>query len=75
MGGISPVPGGVGPGPPLLAPFVLAALVRQPPGYSSFLSSCALPLGEVSLTGEGAAAQPEPAVETPDAPGDRRTEE
>lgn len=62
----SPVPGGVGPSPPLLAPSVLAALLRQPPGYSSLVSSRVPPLGEVGLTGEGAAAQPEPAVETPE---------
>lgn len=63
---ISPVPGGVGPSPPLLAPSVLAALLRQPPGYSSLVYSCVPPLREVVLTGEGAAAQPEPAVETPE---------
>lgn len=63
---ISPVPGSVGPSPPLLAPSVPAALLRQPPGYSSLVSSCAPPLREVGLAGEGAAAQPEAAVETPE---------
>lgn len=72
VGEISPVPGGVGPSPPLLAPFVLAALIRQSPGYSSLIPSCILPLREVGLTGERAAAQPEPAVEAPERPEDRR---
>lgn len=72
VGESSPVPGGVGPSPPLLAPFVLAALICQSPGYSSLISSCVLPLREVGLTGERAAAQPEPAVETPERPEDRR---
>lgn len=73
LGELSPVPGSVGPGPALLAPFVLAALIRQSPRYSSLIPSCVLALREVGLAGERAAAQPEPAVEAPERPEDGQT--
>lgn len=72
-----PVPGGIGPGPPLLGPFVLVALLCQPPSRSSSFpaSPCrGFGLREVSETGGRAAGQLQFAVEAPWNPKVRRRE-
>lgn len=72
-----PVPGGVGPSPPLLGPFILAALIDQSPRCTSLLptsSSWAFGLWEVSQTGGWPTAQLQFAVKTPWHPKGRKRE-